>query len=61
MLGAALTPVIVTIVMWVNIFYSIAAGDPISSWDWVIVSLSSIGSCGYIAYSFKKITSRIFN
>ena len=54
MLGAALSPVIVTIVMWIGVLYSLAVGDPISVLDWVPVSLFSIGSCGYVAYNLSR-------
>ena len=52
MLGAALTPYMITIMIWVQIIYAVIIGDPILWYSWLIVLVCSIGSIVHITYKF---------
>ncbi len=54
MIGAALSPVIVMLVMWINVIYALTVGDVIFWWEWLIISIYTIAVIGFITYKATR-------
>jgi len=54
MLGAALTPLIVTLVMWINVIYELLLGNVLLWWEWTIIVTWTIGTISYLIHRTFK-------
>lgn len=55
MLAAALSPLILVIVLWCNLGYELLTGQLIAWYEWVIVITATVGyGCYYLHLLFSK-------
>ncbi|GIU05279.1 MULTISPECIES: hypothetical protein [unclassified Shewanella] len=52
MLAAALSPLILVIVLWCNLGYELLTGQQITWYEWSIVGAATLGYGGYYLYGF---------
>ncbi|WP_165862828.1 hypothetical protein [Vibrio sinensis] len=54
MLAGALYPIIVLIVMWAEVIFSLLTGETIVWYEWTIVAIFTVLSGGYLIYTLKR-------
>lgn len=54
MKSPSIWPIIIMILMWVNIIYSLITSEPILWWEWIVTVIYSILASTYVAFHLKK-------